>query len=403
MMDIFALKHTLRYHAIQLLDPVYARWLDFKQLLTRTPTFYQPLEDKAPVGILFIDVTNICNAKCVFCAYPYIDEKIKGAVSFEHFVQAVDQYAAMGGKMVSFTPTVGDPLVDQGLIEKIEYAMTVPGITKVYLYTNGILFGRKELYKRLIDTGIHEICVSTAGMDKEMFENVYKVPRYDEFRNGLKKLIEYNRAQGEPVFIRMKFRPTEPPKGIIDQPDFQEIIRPNLSNKLDVRFKPVFDNWGGNAGEGWMIGSMRLMHSQKQRRVPCYRTWDLSILVDGSVRLCGCRLKTTVWDDLVIGHLDQQSLDEIFHSERCRSMRQKFVSGNHPEACTDCTMYVPVTKRQLTSTTAMPRADDSSPAAFGSSTGLAPPSVARLQTPLPTTVPKMAHQQYRERAGLYED
>lgn len=81
--------------------------------------------------------------------------------------------------------------------------------------------------------------------------------------------------------------------------------------KLDASFKPVFDNWSGNAGEDWMVGSMRLKNGQKQRRVPCYRTWDLSILVDGSVRLCGCRVKTSVWDDLVIGHLDDNSLQEI--------------------------------------------------------------------------------------------
>jgi organic radical activating enzyme len=343
LMDLFTLKHALRYRGIQLLDPWVARWMDLKQAFLHDPSSYQRYEDDPPVGTLFVDNTNICNARCVFCAYPYINEKEKGTLPLRLFQQVVDEYAAMGGKVVSLSPTVGDPLVDPGLIDKLRYAVQSPGIEKVNIYTNGILLGHKEVYKELVHSGVSALCISTAGMDRQMFEDVFKVKKYEELREGLRALIQYNRDQGEPLFIRMKFRPSRPPAHVISSPDFQEIIRPYLSAKLDVQFKPVFDNWGGSAGTDWMVGSMKLMKGLKQRRVPCYRTFDLSVLIDGSIRLCGCRIKDTAWDELVIGRLGERSLLEIYRSEKCREVRRRFVEGRHPEACRDCSMYEPVT------------------------------------------------------------
>lgn len=340
--DLFTVKHTLRYYGIQLFDPWVARWVDLKQALIRNPLRYQEYEDEPPIGTLFVDTTNICNAKCVFCAYPYINEKNKGTLPIALYQRAVDDYAQMGGRVVSLTPTVGDPLVDPGLLDKVRYAAETPGIEMVSIYTNGILLKHNDTYKDLVHSGADRLCISTAGMDREMFEEVFRVRKYDEFREGLRALIQYNRRQGEPLAISIKFRPSKPPAEVIASADFQEIIHPYLSAKLNVQFKPVFDNWGGSAQDGWMLGSMQLMRGLKERRVPCYRTFDLSILVDGSIRLCGCRIKDTAWDELVIGRLGEKSLKEIFTSKACKAVRRRFVDNRHPDVCRDCSMYEPV-------------------------------------------------------------
>ena len=66
-------------------------------------------------------VTNICNAKCSFCAYPKVvaNKTLQtGIMPFDVFKKAVDEWAAVGGQSLDLTPVVGDPLVDPGLLEK---------------------------------------------------------------------------------------------------------------------------------------------------------------------------------------------------------------------------------------------------------------------------------------------
>ncbi len=132
-------------------------------------------------GTLILGVTNICNAKCVFCAYPKAVESNNlqaGVMPLDIFKKAVDEWVALGGQSIDLTHTVGDPLVDPGLIDKIDYAKNQAGITKVTLTTNGILLNRNETYRRLIDLKVSEIYISTQGASKEVYAEVYGVNQY---------------------------------------------------------------------------------------------------------------------------------------------------------------------------------------------------------------------------------
>jgi len=44
---------------------------------------------------------------------------------------------------------------------------------------------------------------------------------------------------------------------------------------------------------------------------PCLNLWNVVILYDGSVRLCGCQIKNDEYDDLVVGNIFEKSLKEI--------------------------------------------------------------------------------------------
>jgi Radical SAM superfamily len=68
---------------------------------------------------LHIEGTNICNAKCVFCAYPQM-ERPKQTMPMDEFRRIVDEYVAMGGRHVSLTPIVGDPFVDPHFLSRLD-------------------------------------------------------------------------------------------------------------------------------------------------------------------------------------------------------------------------------------------------------------------------------------------
>ncbi|HEY2329019.1 MAG TPA: radical SAM protein, partial [Verrucomicrobiae bacterium] len=169
-------------------------------------------------GGLQTGVTNICNAKCSFCAYPkaIASKSLQtGVMSFEVFQKAVDEWVELGGESLDLTPVVGDPLVDPGLLDKVNYAVHRARIKRVMLTTNAILINHEDSYKKLIDAGINAVFISTQGADKEQYEKVYGVKQYDKAISGIHNLLKYNHEKGEPAEIVIRFRNAEKPSQIL--------------------------------------------------------------------------------------------------------------------------------------------------------------------------------------------
>lgn len=295
---------------------------------------------------LNVGITNICNARCSFCAYPrVVDGKTlqTGVMPLATFKQAVDEFAKNGGHYLDLTPVVGDPLVDPEVFEKVRYATQEAKLGFVGFYTNGILLNHKQNFQRLVDSGLHFISISTQGTDRELYRKVYGVDKYDAVISGLQNLLEYNRSKGEPVRIVIEFRNAQKPSEIIRSKDYQEKIRPYFSGKMRVNFTIDYDNWGGRIVEQDMQGAMKLRQAAPAVKLPCQRLFAYSVRHDGSVRLCACRLLTNDLDDLVVGNLHQSSLTEVIRGDRAWNIVEGFFDGKRPEVCKGCTMYKPVT------------------------------------------------------------
>jgi MoaA/NifB/PqqE/SkfB family radical SAM enzyme len=303
-------------------------------------------------GVLMTGITNICNAKCTFCAYPKVVQNKTlqtGVMPFDIFKKAVDEWAAAGGEALDLTPVVGDPLVDPGVLDKVDYAVNQARIKTVALTTNAILLDRNDTYKRLIDLGIGCVFISTQGTSKDVYEKVYGVKKFDEAMSGIRHLLEYNHAKGEPAQIIIRFRNEEKPSQIIRSKVFIENIKPYLSEKVRINFTVDFDNWGGTIQPKDISGSMKMRRLPSQLDVPCTGLFGFSLRHDGSVRLCGCRLTRTDLDDLVVGNLREKSMAEISQSDEAWNIIKGFYSGKRPETCVGCTLYNPIDNAWLKS------------------------------------------------------
>jgi sulfatase maturation enzyme AslB (radical SAM superfamily) len=299
---------------------------------------------------LIVGVTNVCNGRCVFCAYPRAadSKQLKfGVMSFPLFKKVVDEWASLGGQAIDLTNTVGDPLVDPGLLEKINYAIQKAGIKTVTFTTNGILLDHKDNYRRLIDAGVSGIYISTEGTNKEIYEKVYGVKHYDEMLSGVGHLLEYNREKGEPTHIAVRFRNSQKPSEIIRSQDFLRVIKPYFSEKVRCNFTVDFDNWGGSIRQEDMLGHMRLRPIRNDTNVPCRALFGFIVRHDGSVRLCGCRFKDTDMDDMVVGNLWSNSLLEISRSSKAWEIIEGFYSDKRPVACRKCSLYHPIDRKWL--------------------------------------------------------
>src|SRR6202040_73343 len=90
--------------------------------------YFEKRRYEAPlVPHLSLETTNACNSDCVFCANSVMKRK-KGPMKMEHFTHAVDDFAALGGTLMDFNVTIGDPLLDPYLLERARYIRRYPQI-----------------------------------------------------------------------------------------------------------------------------------------------------------------------------------------------------------------------------------------------------------------------------------
>jgi MoaA/NifB/PqqE/SkfB family radical SAM enzyme len=288
-------------------------------------------------GTLKIELTNVCNANCTFCGYQY-EERPQGLMPDDLYRSALEQYRAMGGTDLSFTPVVGEPLLDKRFVERIELAREL-GYEKIFTYTNGILLEKHDL-RRLLTSGIERLQVSTAGFDEAEYERVFRSKRYRKMLRGLRKLLELNDQLGRPVRIRIELRSDTPMSEIRRRTDYIENVKPFIDEEQDLGCLVEYDTWGGMIREEDLTGIMRVAKIPRYKRTPCFRTYSCMVMWDGQVRACSCRFSNEdPIDALLIGNLNGASLKEIWFGERLASLRRSFVEERLPGVCRSCTMY----------------------------------------------------------------
>ena len=69
---------------------------------------------------LSIEVTNVCNSRCVFCPNK-IMKRARQHLDMRLFEKTVNEFVAMGGTNMSFNCCMGEPLLDPYLLERARY------------------------------------------------------------------------------------------------------------------------------------------------------------------------------------------------------------------------------------------------------------------------------------------
>ena len=287
---------------------------------------------------LTIVPTNICNARCVFCAYRFLNHD-KEMMTFDIFKKSIDDYKKLGGKNLMFSPTIGEVLIDKNFFEKIKYAKKEGFYVQVF--TNGILLNKNEKYKKIIESGIDEITISTGDIIPKYEAEVLGISQELALQkiNGLLNLLEYKVKVKSNIKITFGIRAKRPFKKI-----WNSMKNTNFKNFFDkklfhIQFTFKYDDWSGNIKQIDLLGIMKLKKRPLLRKYPCSSLWEISILSNGDVRLCGCRVKETEHDALVIGNITKESLLEIINGEKGKRILSDWMKGIYTETCINCRRY----------------------------------------------------------------
>ncbi|MBF0143654.1 MAG: radical SAM protein [Magnetococcales bacterium] len=287
------------------------------------------------------NVSNLCNANCVFCAYQYSKEP-KLFMADDLFEEICRQFIAFRPESwISLTPLVGEPLTDPHLFDKIALAKRL-GAERIESYTNAILL--KRHHRAILESGLDELCISFPDFDPTEFTLIFRSEKYQQALEGIHSLLALKKQRDHPLGIRINLRSRRPLEQITREPDYLRFVKPFVDTGLaTLDTTTAFDNWGGLITQSDLPEGMRLANENpRKRRIPCMRLFKFIALQEGDIKLCGCRFKGSIHDELTIGNIHRQDLAAIWFGEAAFAIRERFRLGLFPEVCVDCSHYIPM-------------------------------------------------------------
>ena len=301
--------------------------------------FYQKLIKKNITRNLYFELTNRCNAACVFCPYPEMERPYK-SMSMELFENTIDQYIEMGGKSVGFTPIVGDPMLDKFFFERLEYLENKNEITDVGFYTNGIALVPKKIDKLLVERNFNlNINMSFGGYDSDSYFKVMGVDMFKVVKKNIIYLLEqFQKLNTRNIKIKIDYRYPEEHRGDELSKLLEHCIQKNIisSDTLDG----IFDTFGGNINQNQLdkAGMDFKIHYGHPKVGPCaVLFWKPIVLADGKINACAERDLET---ELIVGDLEKQNLKDIIFGKKMVSLIKSFYNlKNLPKVCSKCTVY----------------------------------------------------------------
>jgi radical SAM protein with 4Fe4S-binding SPASM domain len=267
---------------------------------------------------VYVELTNICNARCTICATPSMERK-RSIMPMPLFRKIVDECGRRKAKKI--LPFLhGESLLVPGVVDYFRYIRKAAPGTHINLTTNG-----SKLSAELSEVFLHEnlldsVIVSIDGGDKQTFESIRLGLSYDEVRNNVLHFIRRRNALGKSdpkVSIAM----VTVKENQHTMPQLREVWREADS----VRFS-IYFNWAGE-----LENSGRSNHKINF----CERLYHyITILADGQVAMC-CFDSEAAY---AVGDVKRDSIYDVWHSAAFDQKRQKLYEKNFDQLkiCESC-------------------------------------------------------------------
>lgn len=282
---------------------------------------------------LHLELTNLCNANCVFCPYQH-QVRPNEFMSDEVFRKAVGDFVASGGGSVGLTPIVGDALIDPKFVERVRYLRAFSNVDRIWVTTNAILLERHGV-EAVLGSGLTSITISTSGFDEESYRRIYRSSSYGKVRRGVLALLEANAGRAEPLHIAIGLRSDRPLEDILRDEDFQSI----LGYKPEIDFTWSFTSANGRIQRKDLPAGFRL-RVVSSRRETCVQLYNGPIVLpDGTVMACSCVAAMDAITDLGVGNVLEAALGELWTGDRMERLRASFGEQELNKTCGGCDMY----------------------------------------------------------------
>lgn len=279
------------------------------------------LQEVIPLKMPFvchIEVTNVCNFKCEFCAStdnPKYSKIKKGFMEYNLFCKVVDDLSCFGEgirlKQLIFH-ILGEPLLHPQIAEMIAYAKKKNVAEKLILYTNGSKL-TPELSRKIVDAGIDIIQISIEHVTSEGYEKIAHIKLdYDNLLSNIGYLYAYKKDN---CFVSAKIldcnlSQSEKEKFFID---FERITSEcHIETLMQTVPADIKDT---------TLGIGRTTTNDGYEAIPksvcTLPFYILGVSYDGLVSPCVCD-----WSkELIIGDINKNALKDIWEGNKMKKIR----------------------------------------------------------------------------------
>ena len=284
--------------------------------------------------IIFVDPASACNFKCTFCPTGHRQMiadtgRYQGVMKFDVFTKIIDDLKDFDVPIkVLRLYKDGEPFLNKRLPEMVHYAKQSGRVDYIDLTTNGSLIDPDRLGP-VLEAGLDKINVSVDGMNEKTYAD------FTGFKFDFAKFVKNvewlyaNRGNCE-VVVKL---PSELASKA-EQDEFFTTFGDHADRIFIENFAPCWPEFDIERHTGVKITKGIYQQDITDTDVCPYIFYGYSVNADGLVSSCFLD-----WGrKLIIGDVREQSMKEIWNSEKMNALRLQHLEGKRREnpVCGNC-------------------------------------------------------------------
>lgn len=276
-----------------------------------------------PQKNLLIEITNLCNNKCVFCYNDCMKRK-KTFIRKELCEKILLDAYSLGMREVGFYVT-GEPLLDERIYYFVKFAKNI-GYEYIYLTTNGILANLKNV-KKLYNSGLNSIKYSINATNACDYRLIHGT---DNFNIVIKNLSEvYNWKKNNSIRMSIFVSYVS-----IDKTRNLRKIRKLFSSICDEYVIMPAINQGGLIPDINRISTKKSGDLNNNLKIPCpYPFNSVIVTVEGYLTACCMDFENY----LAYADLNKVPLEQAWNNDIIKKFREKHLNKNIDNTiCQNC-------------------------------------------------------------------
>ena len=258
------------------------------------------------------EVTNHCNAHCVFCPRDdWLHTRPQGIMDMELYTRLVDELVEenMGVSFISLE-NYGEPYVDPHLFERARYAKDL-GFYVATISTGSLLHKKKGGRGGIEQTleCIDKLRLSYYGITKDVYETLQRKLTFETTTKNIHDLFEAKEKTGSKTRIEMYF-----------------LLMPENEHQMDdwlKMYEPIADAVSVWRPHNWSDG--REYRELDSKKVTCGRpeSGPLQIQWDGKIVPCCYDYNSQI----VLGTVLENSIEDVYTGVEYETFREAHRNG----------------------------------------------------------------------------
>ena len=297
---------------------------------------------------LTIELTNLCNYRCIMCYREKVDIKSRGFMDFSLFKETVEHIEKSGFKFFGLKLSwLGEPLMHPEIEKILKTLLNKTFFQNLVIDTN-VSYLSESVTDILSCFSVPVfVFLSIDGSTKEIYEKIRVGGDFDNIEKNIKYICQ-NKCSN--VFLRFQYILMD--ENIDYTQHFIEWVT-KIAGKLNIFFEEqtvLKDNYiffrklikpGFETECDFLWNEFRLKFESQNKSVEenkvklkcCENLWSMPIIrFNGQVGMCNLDPEMS----LCIGNINYENFTDIWLGDKAQKMRINHINGIYPDKCKNC-------------------------------------------------------------------